>query len=523
MAAQFDADVDYFLRENEQLRDKVIAAEKAKRELETKVQTLEMQENPPKPQSPQPSFSTRQLKVGMQVQQITREREKEELLREVEAEKLEVANLEHALQHAKQEAATESKRLQRELEEAKAANEIDVRNAERARDKEIRWLHKELEASKYRTIHSGPQPPPGPSELPAPGKPERLSGVWNQHCLDGETLDVQLQTHFSWPEQEFNEVQELREELRVMQHLHEQVSGSTANEALEETKAILQTEFEELQSLREELHASKCSTKHSGGDRNAQGVLQGKQEDSSQKRIEELESIAEKATVREKYLKEEVQRWKAKATTRSSTQETEIKELEALADKATAREKQLAEEVHQKAKELEALAEKEAARGKQAEEEVQRRQAKATTRTSAQARQETKEIKELEASVEKAAARENYLEEEVQRWQAQATKNSTMRANQVEEQLVVLQVEQAELQKSKEELQKSFKSERMEADALKMQAASLLEEVAQENTTVRKAKEAHLGPTSSAKDERDDVEMLRTLAALRCLEAHWYP
>lgn len=64
-----------------------------------------------------------------QVQQITREREKEvwafvcrhvgplilgrkclmcfdatkELLREVEAEKLEVANLEHALQHAKQE------------------------------------------------------------------------------------------------------------------------------------------------------------------------------------------------------------------------------------------------------------------------------------------------------------------------------------------------------------------------------------------------------------------------------------
>lgn len=26
-------------------------------------------------------------------------------------------------------------------------------------------------------------------------------------------------------EQEFNEVQELREELRVMQHLHEQVSG----------------------------------------------------------------------------------------------------------------------------------------------------------------------------------------------------------------------------------------------------------------------------------------------------------
>eukprot|EP00913_Durusdinium_trenchii_P014163 g13291.t1 len=59
LAAQFDADVDYFLRENEQLRDKVIAAEKAKRELETKVQTLEMQENPPKPQSPQPSFSTR--------------------------------------------------------------------------------------------------------------------------------------------------------------------------------------------------------------------------------------------------------------------------------------------------------------------------------------------------------------------------------------------------------------------------------------------------------------------------------
>ena len=28
-----------------------------------------------------------------------------------------------------------------------------------------------------------------------------VRGVWNQHCLDGETLDVQLQTHFSWPEQ----------------------------------------------------------------------------------------------------------------------------------------------------------------------------------------------------------------------------------------------------------------------------------------------------------------------------------
>ncbi|CAL1160315.1 unnamed protein product, partial [Cladocopium goreaui] len=120
LAAQFDADVDDFLRENEQLKDKVASTEKANRELEEKL-TTEMLEIASLKSGLSPSAG--QLKVGMQVKQLARDinqdRVKEELVREVEAEKLEVASLQQALQKAKHEAAVEQKRMTRELKDIK--------------------------------------------------------------------------------------------------------------------------------------------------------------------------------------------------------------------------------------------------------------------------------------------------------------------------------------------------------------------------------------------------------------------
>eukprot|EP00435_Cladocopium_sp_Y103_P056106 s1207_g18.t2 len=120
LAAQFDADVDDFLRENEQLKDKVASAEKNNRELEEKL-TTEMLEIASLKSGLSPSAG--QLKVGMQVKQLARDinqdRVKEELVREVEAEKLEVASLQQALEKAKHEAALEQKKLTRELKDIK--------------------------------------------------------------------------------------------------------------------------------------------------------------------------------------------------------------------------------------------------------------------------------------------------------------------------------------------------------------------------------------------------------------------
>lgn len=265
LAAQFDADVDDFLRENEELKDKVTSAERANRELEEKLSTEMLEIATLKSGLSGLSPSASQLKASMQVKQLARDinqdRVKEELVREVEAEKLEVAGLRQALQKAKHEATIEQKQLIRELKEETAAKESDIRKAEQAREKEIRRLHRELEAAKYNRLPS--QPSPGPSELPAFGKPERLNSIFLQDDTDPdiqqESLAHQLQAHFAWPaEGQDHEVERLQEELRLMQKFYGESSG-TSTQVLEETQSTLKSEVEEVQHLRKMLKDSMRS------------------------------------------------------------------------------------------------------------------------------------------------------------------------------------------------------------------------------------------------------------------------
>ncbi|CAL1145794.1 unnamed protein product, partial [Cladocopium goreaui] len=144
--------------------------------------------------------------------------------------------------------------------EQRAAKDVDIAKAEQTREKEIRRLHKELEAAKYHRIPSLQQSP-GPSELPAFGKPERLNGILagdesNAH----ESLADQLHAHFAWPAEDHQaELERLQEELRSMQEFYENKSSGATNQALEETQATLKTEREEVQHLRRDLNDSMQS------------------------------------------------------------------------------------------------------------------------------------------------------------------------------------------------------------------------------------------------------------------------
>ncbi|CAJ1379822.1 unnamed protein product [Effrenium voratum] len=516
LAAQFDADMDEYIRENEELKEKVTTLEKANRELE-KV-TAEINENQPRsPQSPAGS-----AKVGLQVQHvarnIARDRAEEELKREVEIEKCEVAALQQSLEKFKREAAFELQKARAEVEEERAAKERDIRKTEQAREKEVQWLHNELDAAKLRYIARGvPRQSPGPSEVPAFGKPEKMASILIE---EPASLADEL-GHFVWPAEEDSnleaEISELREELQMMEQFHaaETESSHRAKEELAKTEVALRTEIQEVQGLRRALEAQRGAE-----------VKTEKIKPSEEAETAEKPAKAEKVEPREK-TKDAKNATAQDASDKKGLKATKdvSKDAKGMESKNDAIKKEALEMAKQ---ELQgALKEK--------QEEITSLKRAADHRAAEQAQ-------ELAAYANSAKLRERHLVERMEHFESlaqtshqeakvQSRAEAKVQSQESPLQLQPLKTEVAELKLWKEEelaKQRSearrLGSERAEAEKLKAQAAALFDEADQERQELQRMRALSLQePSSPSKAKPADSEMLRTLAALRYIDAHLYP
>ncbi|CAJ1379818.1 unnamed protein product [Effrenium voratum] len=528
LAAQFDADMDEYIRENEELKEKVTTLEKANRELE-KV-TAEINENQPRsPQSPAGS-----AKVGLQVQHvarnIARDRAEEELKREVEIEKCEVAALQQSLEKFKREAAFELQKARAEVEEERAAKERDIRKTEQAREKEVQWLHNELDAAKLRYIARGvPRQSPGPSEVPAFGKPEKMASILIE---EPASLADEL-GHFVWPAEEDSnleaEISELREELQMMEQFHaaETESSHRAKEELAKTEVALRTEIQEVQGLRRALEAQRGAE-----------VKTEKIKPSEEAETAEKPAKAEKAETAEKPAKTE------KVEPREKTKDAKNATAQDASDKKGLK---ATKDVSKDAKGMESkndAIKKEAL--EMAKQELQgalkEKQEEITSLKRAADHRAAEQAQELAAYANSAKLRERHLVERMEHFESlaqtshqeakvQSRAEAKVQSQESPLQLQPLKTEVAELKLWKEEelaKQRSearrLGSERAEAEKLKAQAAALFDEADQERQELQRMRALSLQePSSPSKAKPADSEMLRTLAALRYIDAHLYP
>ncbi|CAJ1379820.1 unnamed protein product [Effrenium voratum] len=600
LAAQFDADMDEYIRENEELKEKVTTLEKANRELE-KV-TAEINENQPRsPQSPAGS-----AKVGLQVQHvarnIARDRAEEELKREVEIEKCEVAALQQSLEKFKREAAFELQKARAEVEEERAAKERDIRKTEQAREKEVQWLHNELDAAKLRYIARGvPRQSPGPSEVPAFGKPEKMASILIE---EPASLADEL-GHFVWPAEEDSnleaEISELREELQMMEQFHaaETESSHRAKEELAKTEVALRTEIQEVQGLRRALEAQRGAEvktekiKPSEEAETAEKPAKAEKAETAEKpaKAEKAETAekpakAEKAETAEKPAKAEKAETAEKpakaekaetAEKPAKAEKAETAEKPAKAEKAETAEKpaktekveprektkdaknataqdasdkkglKATKDVSKDAKGMESkndAIKKEAL--EMAKQELQgalkEKQEEITSLKRAADHRAAEQAQELAAYANSAKLRERHLVERMEHFESlaqtshqeakvQSRAEAKVQSQESPLQLQPLKTEVAELKLWKEEelaKQRSearrLGSERAEAEKLKAQAAALFDEADQERQELQRMRALSLQePSSPSKAKPADSEMLRTLAALRYIDAHLYP
>ncbi|CAJ1379817.1 unnamed protein product [Effrenium voratum] len=624
LAAQFDADMDEYIRENEELKEKVTTLEKANRELE-KV-TAEINENQPRsPQSPAGS-----AKVGLQVQHvarnIARDRAEEELKREVEIEKCEVAALQQSLEKFKREAAFELQKARAEVEEERAAKERDIRKTEQAREKEVQWLHNELDAAKLRYIARGvPRQSPGPSEVPAFGKPEKMASILIE---EPASLADEL-GHFVWPAEEDSnleaEISELREELQMMEQFHaaETESSHRAKEELAKTEVALRTEIQEVQGLRRALEAQRGAEvktekiKPSEEAETAEKPAKAEKAETAEKpakaekaetaekpaKAEKAETAekpakAEKAETAEKPAKAEKAETAEKpakaekaetAEKPAKTEKAETAEKPAKAEKAETAEKpakaEKAETAEKPAKteKVEPREKTKDAKNATAQDASDKKGLKATKDVSKDAKgmeskndaikkealemakqelqgalkekqeeitslkraadhRAAEQAQELAAYANSAKLRERHLVERMEHFESlaqtshqeakvQSRAEAKVQSQESPLQLQPLKTEVAELKLWKEEelaKQRSearrLGSERAEAEKLKAQAAALFDEADQERQELQRMRALSLQePSSPSKAKPADSEMLRTLAALRYIDAHLYP
>ncbi|CAJ1379819.1 unnamed protein product [Effrenium voratum] len=588
LAAQFDADMDEYIRENEELKEKVTTLEKANRELE-KV-TAEINENQPRsPQSPAGS-----AKVGLQVQHvarnIARDRAEEELKREVEIEKCEVAALQQSLEKFKREAAFELQKARAEVEEERAAKERDIRKTEQAREKEVQWLHNELDAAKLRYIARGvPRQSPGPSEVPAFGKPEKMASILIE---EPASLADEL-GHFVWPAEEDSnleaEISELREELQMMEQFHaaETESSHRAKEELAKTEVALRTEIQEVQGLRRALEAQRGAEvktekiKPSEEAETAEKPAKAEKAETAEKpaKAEKAETAekpakAEKAETAEKPAKAEKAETAEKpakaekaetAEKPAKAEKAETAEKPAKTEKVEPREKtkdaknataqdasdkkglKATKDVSKDAKGMESkndAIKKEAL--EMAKQELQgalkEKQEEITSLKRAADHRAAEQAQELAAYANSAKLRERHLVERMEHFESlaqtshqeakvQSRAEAKVQSQESPLQLQPLKTEVAELKLWKEEelaKQRSearrLGSERAEAEKLKAQAAALFDEADQERQELQRMRALSLQePSSPSKAKPADSEMLRTLAALRYIDAHLYP
>jgi len=270
MAAQFDEDLDEFMRENAELKEQVSRAEKAKRELEEKLREVEM-EKPVAKSSPPAG----QLKAGLQVQhkarEINWERMREELRQEVETEKLQVTALKDDMKKIRKQAAVKEEKFYQELQEERASRMDEFQEAQRSHEQDLKRLRKDLEAARFQLLATNFRGSPGLAP-PSPGG-ERLNSILSARSDDGEpspfdfdtgtgnaSLADELSGHFQWPTGQDalqyrlpEEINELRVELQQMQFAQE--GGAEAEQALVYAKAEMKAEAQEVRGLRKEIES----------------------------------------------------------------------------------------------------------------------------------------------------------------------------------------------------------------------------------------------------------------------------
>eukprot|EP00439_Symbiodinium_sp_Y106_P059045 s830_g8.t1 len=270
MAAQFDEDLDEFMRENAELKEQVSRAEKAKRELEEKLREVEM-EKPVAKSSPPAG----QLKAGLQVQhkarEINWERMREELRQEVETEKLQVTALKDDMKKIRKQAAVKEEKFYQELQEERASRMDEFQEAQRSHEQDLKRLRKDLEAARFQLLATNFRGSPGLAP-PSPGG-ERLNSILSARSDDGEpspfdfdtgtgnaSLADELSGHFQWPTGQDalqyrlpEEINALRVELQQMQFAQE--GGAEAEQALVYAKAEMKAEAQEVRGLRKEIES----------------------------------------------------------------------------------------------------------------------------------------------------------------------------------------------------------------------------------------------------------------------------
>ncbi|CAL1145793.1 unnamed protein product, partial [Cladocopium goreaui] len=380
--------------------------------------------------------------------------------------------------------------------EQRAAKDVDIAKAEQTREKEIRRLHKELEAAKYHRIPSLQQSP-GPSELPAFGKPERLNGILagdesNAH----ESLADQLHAHFAWPAEDHQaELERLQEELRSMQEFYENKSSGATNQALEETQATLKTEREEVQHLRRELNDSMQSKRLLDSATNqaleeTQATLKTEREEVQHLRRDLNDSMQSKRLL--------------DSATNQALEETQAN-LKTEMEEVQHLRRDLNDSMQSK-RLLDSAT-------NQALEETQ-----ATLKTEREVQHLRRELNDSLCSIRAPDGIRSRTKDD---------------QSQVKELQGILKEKEEELMNFAETAKRREK--RLEDEVVQLREASArpMPGTAQSVHTskVRQKVEARQPHTedvascssASQKEPSDDVEMLRALAALRYVEAHWYP
>ncbi|CAE7530830.1 unnamed protein product [Symbiodinium pilosum] len=483
MAAQFDEDLDEFMRENAQLKDQVSRAERSKRELEEKLRELEMAK--PIPLASPPAG---QAKVGLQVQhkarEINWEKVREELKQEVEAEKLQVAALKEDIRKFRKQASKSEERIYHELQEEKASRIGELQEAQRNHEKEMKRLRKDLEAARFQLLATNFRASPSLAP-PSPGG-ERLNSILSARSDDepspfdfdtgtgDASLADELAGHFQWPlDQEAlhfrlpEEVNELRIELRQMQTLQE---GSA------EVEAALFAANERLTAQAQEMHILHRE-------------YEGFQEESA-RRTQDSAMPVEAAAAPES--------------------------LPIIDDRRLVEEMQSDVRKH-KQDEMSSL--HEAVNEKEAELEELQRQMLPYGGTK-QILQSVKELSVVKAELEFIKKEAN----DAQQWKAEVSE------------LKSLHMGQESSVRSRDDLTREFSELQMQTAALRERHATMLCEQAELSRTqsqmaaaVNQAKPAPKQdgfssmPKAQHRFGREEADVLKTLAALRFVDAHLYP
>lgn len=472
MAAQFDEDLDEFMRENAELKEQVSRAEKAKRELEEKLREVEM-EKPVAKSSPPAG----QLKAGLQVQhkarEINWEKMREELRQEVETEKLHVTALKDDM-----------KKIRKQEERTSRMDEFQ--EAQRSHEQDLKRLRKDLEAARFQLLATNFRGSPGLAP-PSPGG-ERLNSILSARSDDGEpspfdfdtgtgnaSLADELSGHFQWPTGQDalqyrlpEEINELRVELQQMQYA--QVGGAEAEQALVHANAELKVEAQEVRGLRKEFESFE--------QRSARAPEAGAAEAD-----EEVQAMLSAGIRRQSELEGKLQ-----------TQHQEIASLKAaLGDKASLLDKEAElQDLHGKLKPHGGIA---------------------------KVLQSVKELRTVQgevSSMRKAAADAERFKAEV----AELKRSARREAPKPSAELKEMKRELGELEKWKAEFEasKAAARETEEMEQAKPEVAAPSQRVVQPVQ--------EFGPKLSVPERRpgrEEAEILKTLAALRFVDAHLYP